>query len=218
MLPPRAGWQHLGGNIWVATFDAAWWQQSSTHQISLGRILRNGFAADSPELIESCVKKSLMAGQWAPCLTANAQAGGSRLRLCASTRHGQDVLQQRLASMSVARATMESTEPRSLAAPYWGWKLLAALNPNAQKGPDGQAAGTPAPRSAQQPATTFRVCQDNAQKFKHNDALTRSWQRRLQETFRAPTRSIPPWRCGSRAAVVTTWLPSTSSEMISAAA
>ena len=32
-----------------------------------------------------------------------------------------------------------------------------------------------------QPATTFRVYQDNAQKFKHNDALTRSRQRRLQE-------------------------------------
>ena len=32
-----------------------------------------------------------------------------------------------------------------------------------------------------QPATTFRVFQDNAQKFKHNDALTRSRQRRLQE-------------------------------------
>ena len=40
-----------------------------------------------------------------------------------------------------------------------------------------------------QPATTFRVYQDNAQKFKHNDALTRSWQRRLQEAgaFRALT-------------------------------
>ena len=48
-----------------------------------------------------------------------------------------------------------------------------------------------------QPATTFRVYQDNAQKFKHNDALTRSRQRRLQEAgaFRAPTnaaRSFQP--------------------------
>ena len=48
-----------------------------------------------------------------------------------------------------------------------------------------------------QPATTFRVYQDNAQKFKDNDALTRSRQQRLQEAgaFRAPTnaaRSLQP--------------------------
>ena len=48
-----------------------------------------------------------------------------------------------------------------------------------------------------QPATTFRVYQDNAQKFKHNDTLTRSRQQRLQQAgaFRAPTnaaRSFQP--------------------------
>ena len=39
------------------------------------------------------------------------------------------------------------------------------------------------------PAATFRVYQDNARKFKHNDELTRSRQRRLEEAgaFRAPT-------------------------------
>ena len=47
------------------------------------------------------------------------------------------------------------------------------------------------------PAATFRVYQDNAQKFKHNDELTRSRQRRLEEAgaFRAPTnaaRSFQP--------------------------
>ena len=38
------------------------------------------------------------------------------------------------------------------------------------------------------PAATFRVYQDNARKFKHNDELTRSRQRRLEEAgaFRAP--------------------------------
>ena len=47
------------------------------------------------------------------------------------------------------------------------------------------------------PAATFRVYQDNARKFKHNDELTRSRQRRLGEAgaFRAPTnaqRSFQP--------------------------
>ena len=47
------------------------------------------------------------------------------------------------------------------------------------------------------PAATFRVYQDNARKFKHNDELTRSRQRRLEEAgaFRAPTnaqRSFQP--------------------------
>ena len=47
------------------------------------------------------------------------------------------------------------------------------------------------------PAATFRVYQDNARKFKHNDELTRSRQRRLDEAgaFRAPTnaqRSFQP--------------------------
>ena len=46
-------------------------------------------------------------------------------------------------------------------------------------------------------AATFRVYQDNARKFKHNDELTRSRQRRLEEAgaFRAPTnaaRSFQP--------------------------
>ena len=47
------------------------------------------------------------------------------------------------------------------------------------------------------PAATVRVYQDNARKFKHNDELTRSRQRRLEEAgaFRAPTnaaRSFQP--------------------------
>ena len=47
------------------------------------------------------------------------------------------------------------------------------------------------------PAATFRVYQDNARKFKRNDELTRSRQRRLEEAgaFRAPTnaaRSFQP--------------------------
>ena len=48
-----------------------------------------------------------------------------------------------------------------------------------------------------QPATTFRVYQDNARKFQHNRELTEGRQRRLQEAgaFRAPTnaqRSFQP--------------------------
>ena len=47
------------------------------------------------------------------------------------------------------------------------------------------------------PAATFRVYQDNARKFKHNDELTRSRQRRFEEAgaFRAPInaqRSFQP--------------------------
>ena len=47
------------------------------------------------------------------------------------------------------------------------------------------------------PAASFRAYQDNARKFKHNDELTRSRQRRLDEAgaFRAPTnaqRSFQP--------------------------
>ena len=44
-----------------------------------------------------------------------------------------------------------------------------------------------------QPATTFRVYQDNAQKFKHNDTLTRSRQQRLQEAWGLPG----PNQCGA---------------------
>ena len=36
------------------------------------------------------------------------------------------------------------------------------------------------------PAASFRVYQDNAQKFKHNDELTRSRQRRLEEAGAGP--------------------------------
>ena len=47
------------------------------------------------------------------------------------------------------------------------------------------------------PAASFRVYQDNALKCKHNDELTRSRRRRLEEAgaFRAPTnaaRSFQP--------------------------
>ena len=48
------------------------------------------------------------------------------------------------------------------------------------------------------PAATFRVYQDNARKFKHNEELTRTRQRQLEEeagAFRAPTnaaRSFQP--------------------------
>ena len=47
------------------------------------------------------------------------------------------------------------------------------------------------------PAARLRVCQGDAQKFKHNDELTRRRQRRLEEAgaFRAPTnaqRSFQP--------------------------
>ena len=60
------------------------------------------------------------------------------------------------------------------------------------------AAVTVAPEDVEtMPAATFRVYQDNARKFKHNDELTRSRQRRLEEAgaFRAPTnaaRSFQP--------------------------
>ena len=59
-------------------------------------------------------------------------------------------------------------------------------------------AVTVAPEDVEtKPAATFRVYQDNARKFKHNDELTRSRQRRLEEAgaFRAPTnaaRSFQP--------------------------
>ena len=53
------------------------------------------------------------------------------------------------------------------------------------------------------PAATFRVYQDNARKFKHNDELTRSRQRRLEEAGRSerppmrPEASSPSMeRCG----------------------
>ena len=54
------------------------------------------------------------------------------------------------------------------------------------------------------PAASFRVYQENAAKFKHNDELTRSRQRRLEEVgaFRAPTNAgeeLPaPVRGGAR--------------------
>ena len=53
-------------------------------------------------------------------------------------------------------------------------------------------AVTVAPEDVERmPAATFRVYQDNARKFKHNDELTRSRQRRLEEAgaFRAPTNA-----------------------------
>ena len=53
-------------------------------------------------------------------------------------------------------------------------------------------AVTVAPEDVERmPAATFRVYQDNARKFKHNDELTRSRQRRLAEAgaFRAPTNA-----------------------------
>ena len=58
-------------------------------------------------------------------------------------------------------------------------------------------AVTVAPEDETMPAATFRVYQDNARKFKHNDELTRSRQQRLDEAgaFRAPTnaaRSFQP--------------------------
>ena len=59
-------------------------------------------------------------------------------------------------------------------------------------------AVTVAPEDVEtKPAATFRVYQDNARKFKHNDELTRGRQRRLEEAgaFRAPTnaqRSFQP--------------------------
>ena len=41
------------------------------------------------------------------------------------------------------------------------------------------------------PAASFRVYRDNAQKFKHNDELTRSRQRRLEEAGAFPASTIP---------------------------
>ena len=77
------------------------------------------------------------------------------------------------------------------------------------------AAVTVAPEDVEtKPAASFRVYQDNAAKFKHNDELTRSRQRRLEEAgaFRAPPmrrgasspstgrcgrfRATTRWRCG----------------------
>ena len=60
------------------------------------------------------------------------------------------------------------------------------------------AAVTVAPEDVEtMPAASFRVYQDNAEKFQHNKQLTEGRQRRLQEAgaFRAPTnaaRSFQP--------------------------
>ena len=58
-------------------------------------------------------------------------------------------------------------------------------------------AVTVAPEDVEtKPAATFRVYQDNAEKFQHNKRLTEGRQRRLQEAgaFRAPTNAARSFR------------------------